>query len=274
MTTAPPTMPAPPTLPATLHDALLTLPPPAVLPRSLPVTHLSIARCFDTIVAHGGLAPTMCKIFHEKLVYLFYGGAFYRPANHPTENAAELPVAFVFSPRVLPQVRRYFPFDTGAVASGKVGKRWQNRLQPWPDGFRVSGPDHQAPAKIVYHLFGSNEGYSRGVVDPMCSTKPHPLPLLHDFLAADLSKKELDQRQRRIECQFDSVVALDAELEWVGFPHSCYNVFRRLCDHMGGKVPDHDIYSYSRNFNPYALAQMLEQKAHDAVIGRYLKVPA
>lgn len=263
----------PPALPPTLHDALRTLPAPPALPRSLPVTHLSIARWFDAIVAKGGLAPMACKVFKEDLVYLFYGGAFYRSANHATENASELPIAFVFSPRVLSKVRRYFPFDTGAVASGRVGLDWQKRLQPWPDGFNVPGPDHQAPAKIVYHLYGSNERYLEGEADPTCSKKPDPLPALHAFLSADLSKEDIDHRQRKIECQADSAISLDAELEWVGFPRSAYDIFAKLCAHIG-KVPAYEAYRYDKRFNPYALAQSLEDKAREAVIDRYLKVPA
>lgn len=111
----------------TLAQTLNELSSPVDLPQLLPPVHSSIVRWFSSIAEKGRLEPRKCSVFNKKLLYLFYGGVFYRPPNVSTKKAVELPIAFVFDPRVLSSIFRYYPFDTGAMAGGRFGE-WKDKL--------------------------------------------------------------------------------------------------------------------------------------------------
>jgi hypothetical protein len=91
------------------------LPTPRNMPMALPPSHMTDGRNFKTIVSNSELRPQLCDVFQELLIYLFYGGIFYRRSNRPTKHATELPVAFLFDPNILNAVDRYYPSDTGAL---------------------------------------------------------------------------------------------------------------------------------------------------------------
>jgi hypothetical protein len=74
--------------------------------------------------------------------------AFYRPSNKQTEETLELPIAFLFSPDLLVEVGQYYPFDTGAVESGKYGNYWKSRLYDF-DKFSINGGGIETPCKLV-----------------------------------------------------------------------------------------------------------------------------
>src|SRR5262245_13640621 len=100
---------------STLDGVLKKKPGPEAPVMPLPLAHLTDARYFGRIAASGGLAPSSCTRFGEDLVYLFYGGVFFRHSYEEEDGAGLLPVAFLFSPTILDGVSRYFPFDTGAL---------------------------------------------------------------------------------------------------------------------------------------------------------------
>jgi hypothetical protein len=263
-----------PTGSSLLEKAIESLPPPMDddWPLPLPVAHMSIARWFGTIVAGGRLVPRRCRVFKRDLLYLFYGGAFYRPKNFHTTQPLELPIAFVFEPSILNNVLRYYPFDTGAIASRKYPSA--NRiLGPFKRNYAVkSDGTYKKAGLIVHHIFGDNMNYIKGHANVSCTTKPNPLPKLHEFLSADLTVEGLDHRQAAIECQFKEVVHLDRKLLWVGFPDSLMGEFGTLCDRMAGYVPEFKPYMSHRSFNPAEVAVQLERDA-EQVIMRYASRP-
>jgi hypothetical protein len=139
--------------PNSLDSTLQMLVSPTEWPVPLPIIHVSVARWFASIVARGHLEPRLCSVFGERLVYLFYGGAFYRPSITLTKNASELPIAFLFEPNVLTTISRFYPFDTGALDSGRLGPLG-NRLRPFMSAFQVLGVDANTPSRMVHHLTG------------------------------------------------------------------------------------------------------------------------
>src|ERR1017187_7569068 len=156
--------------PDSIDDAIQASPAPADWPVPLPVVHVTVARWFSSIVKVGHLQPRLCSVFGRPLLYLFYGGAFYRPSDGVSNNAADLPLAFLFEPTVLKEIARHYPFDTGALASGKLGS-CGDQLKPFLNKLEIKGSDVYSPARVVHHLFGSNENYVHGVLDPACASK-------------------------------------------------------------------------------------------------------
>src|SRR5271157_1578136 len=141
-------------MPTELEVALAHELTPERLPLELPVAHLTAARWLKSILQVGSLEPRPCKVFSKRLLYFSYGGVFYRASKLQTERASELPVALVFSPEVLDEVSRLFPFDSGAMAANRFGPDWFRRLGPFDLRFGVNTVDARLDAKkLVYHLF-------------------------------------------------------------------------------------------------------------------------
>jgi hypothetical protein len=239
---------------------------------ALPPSHLSVARWFDAIIGQGELRPRMCPVFNETLIYLFYGGVFYRTGNKPTRNAAELPIAFLFDPRVLKCFFRYYPFDTGALATGRYGEVG-NRLLPFEERYAINGDDEgSVPTKMVYFLYQTNERYLKGYVNDDLAKMPNPLPELCAFLKEDLSDYQVDQRQTVIECHLKQSMPLNQGLLWIGFPETMTDVFSRLYDLTKPSMPDYFRYESHLIFNPAEIAAKLEMEAAK-VVKRFQSLP-
>ena len=98
------------------ESTISDLPDPLALPYTMPFAHLTIADWFSTIVAEGCLTPRYCKVFREDLLYLFYGGVFYRPSHDgATRQPLRSPIAFVFHPDVLKRQRLDLPLQAGRL---------------------------------------------------------------------------------------------------------------------------------------------------------------
>ena len=260
-----------------LEQTLRSLPEPSSWPLSLPVSHLSVARWFESVINAGKLEPRFCDIFNESLIYLFYGGVFYRTATMATKNAAELPIVFIFHPSLLQSVDRYYPFDTGGLAKRRFGD-WTDKLVEYQERFRISGASNSTvPSRLVYHLYGGNKGYLRGEVNPDLKNKPEPLPQLFEFLAADLTQYGVDQRQASIEAHCKQAVPFDRDLLWVAFPDIKTKEFRPLFAQLYNwtkpSTPKFFAYRSHSIISPREIAAQLQMAAHDAVIADFVQLP-
>lgn len=258
-------------MPTELEVALKAEPAPKKLPVGLPIAHLSVQRWLRSILTVGQLEPRQCHVLREKVLYLSYGGVFFRTSTPSTENATELPVAFVFSPVALSLVSRLFPFDSGAMADGKFGPAWTRRLKPFQSRFSVNTTDAVRDAGLlVYHLFESNRQYLNGQACNDGAGKHKPIPLLREFLTDDLSSIEVDHRQRTIEAIAKVDLKLRETLEWIGVPEiDTLNVEDQLYHWTKPRMVEIHSYGFRKNFHPRELAAQLEQAAHDYVVRRY-----
>lgn len=248
----------------------LTLGEDEGLPSILPASHLRDARDLGPVLDAGELPLWHCNVFDEDLVYLFYGGVFYRRFAMPTKNAALLPIAFLFAPCVLKSVERYYPFDTGAAEKRLYGPPWNEKLAPFKSRFRVDARgEDSAAARMVYHSFRTNHGYL--FEDPQAGAKqlPDPFPLLHDFLSADLTDRGVNQRYRRIEAHSKVPIPL-AHLIWVGYPSHVERQIKRLVAQLAHPPLEYRYKAFPAA-PPNEIAAILQQRAHDEMIdGKYL----
>jgi hypothetical protein len=259
----------------TLDLVLKSLSSPRRGPLPLPIAHLSVVRWFDAIAKGGKLVPTKCDVFKRKLLYFSYGGIHYRGHNRQSENAAELPLAFLFDPTVLDSIERYYPFDTGALAKRKLGK-WTRTLRPvFKKTFEVVGGDYRIPSKMVHYLYGDNQQYLNGEVFGGCGG-PDPLPLLCQFLSDDLSSLGVDHRQRMIEGQKTKTLSLEKGLIWMAYPEIRTTDYKpllmRIYEQTKPSLPFFYSYPYHKNFNPLAISERLQGKAAD-FISHYVQFP-
>jgi hypothetical protein len=231
-------------------------------PRSLPLAHLTFARWFQSIVGRRALVPRQCRVFEEDLLYLFYGSSFFRPPAGVTSDATQAPVSFVFHPAVVSEVARFYPFDTGAIASTLCGDAGRN-LGDVRERYRLKGGGDAQVRRFVALAFGSNEAYLDGQLDPACRDRLREFPELYEFLAADLTQHGVDRRQCAIECQMQNPLVFGQSLLWVGFPECHYPLFEDLCDAIAPHVPRFHFYPVPRIVNPAELAAVLEAKARE-----------
>jgi hypothetical protein len=255
-------------MPPTLDDALRSVKFAVQLPWTLPASHLADARDFGAIVSAGALSPRRCEVFEENLVYLFYGGVFYRRSCMPTKAATSFPVAFLFNPIVLGSVERFYPFDTGGMERGLFGP-WRKRFEPCRERCRVSGGDFKTPARVVYCYFRTNEDYLFGKPHPDCCTYPDPLPDLYEFFSDDLSVYGADERCRMIEGHSTVPLSLK-DVIWVGFPEGYDQDFLALCEQLQPVVPQYFRYRSFPFPRPIELAAVLKDRAHREVVERYV----
>lgn len=265
-----------------LSKVLRELPSPLELEDKilqLPIAHLTTLHSFERIVNNGGdLKPLKCDVFDCELLYFSYGGVFHRPKQFVTNKPFWLPVAILFTPKLLNQMNCFFPYDTGAAKKNFYG-RWSSELSIF-EKYRIPNGEenNEILQKLVHYTYGSNEQYLAG--NALENTAgDEPLLTLINFLKADLSQdnteNNTDHRQHVIECQTSQVISLKNVFEdiiWIGLPAQCREQFNKLCQLTRPiRPPTCYFYPTSKNENPYAIARELQGKARDEIIQpRYL----
>lgn len=88
--------------------------------KGLPLVHTTDAYRFSDVLSSQVLAPTLCAVFEEPLLYLFLGRPAYRTRKGANDNLTfDLPVAIILRPTAtIPTPRRVMPFDSGAYEKG------------------------------------------------------------------------------------------------------------------------------------------------------------
>jgi hypothetical protein len=271
---------------ATLDSLLRELPPPPDRYRktvqALPVSHLTSARSFETIIDSGKLEARLCKVFNQKLLYFSYGGIFHRYGSRPTNNAAEYPIAILFSPRLLSKIKFFYPYDTGAASENKYGDRWSQELACFEKYRVLIDPRADLLTKLVYYTYGNNKSYvgRRGVSSTATRRRidraegREPLRTLITFMSANLTSEGADHRQNVIECQAQASLGIGdvfKEIEWIGYPNnkrkSIYEFISRFKEPLD-RMPETYAYDAYLKQPPYAISRELESVAR-TVVKRY-----
>lgn len=173
----------------------------------LPLVHSTKSFNLRALTERAGLDPSDCGVFNEKLLYFFLGRPSYRwarPDGSPEDW--ELPTCFVFNEDPGLNIKRVFPFDSGAHHA----IRYPSYLQNIPLGNFESTPA-VSPERIVSAFFGSFKRYleakpkSRHEVEEEFSLGPLDAEVLAvSKLASDSSAAGVDDRRFSIEIQSTS----------------------------------------------------------------------
>jgi hypothetical protein len=146
-----------------------------------------------------------CDVFSEKLIYLFYGKpAFkYKTPDVSTKNLAFYPTCFIFRPESLDNIKRIFPFDTGALHLNML-KDFVHKSMGIEDF--LLGSDLKRVADLVPNFFGGNDNYLAG------KPKDLNIPALDlesstyvEMVAA--SVHGTDERRATIEVQLGEIIS-------------------------------------------------------------------
>jgi hypothetical protein len=186
----------------------------------LPFTHATSWSNFCGIIKDGYLRPSPCRVFSEELLYFFCGSVARRASNPDIPwGRSESPVILVFSPILLERLHRFFPVDTGALASGCLS----DALLPWKKrDFRkvLANPItiNNTPWHFIKKIYGSSKKYLAGepISNFECSSFQLELAL---WMANEGSLlKGVDYRRYSLECQTWEYIPLLPYLREVWIP--------------------------------------------------------
>ena len=130
-------------------------------PPLLPGTHVCTYVELRAVLARKSLEPTLCDVFTENLVYIFYGRPAFRSksSKHGASSYHAYPTCMIFDLKNIGiPPKRIYPFDTGAFE-----QRYKSIISPGipRDDFLLK-PELDSAARVVSHYFGSNEAYFQG----------------------------------------------------------------------------------------------------------------
>jgi hypothetical protein len=180
----------------------------------LPLVHITRAYGFDTILDGDALEPSECDVFKEKLIYLFYGRPAYRAKDGNNARLEfEWPIVFVFDPEKVPDLRRIFPFDTGAFALRLYSEFFDKKSELMD--FSLD-PTLESAKKLVSAFYQDNEEYYRGetrknVDIPLRQFEAqgvHELARLPGVQGAITQYRTRDERSSAIEVQVSRTISL------------------------------------------------------------------
>jgi hypothetical protein len=173
----------------------------------LPVFHTCDGFDARTYVERNEIETTeKCEVFNEKITYLFYGRPAYKYAagEDSTRNLALYPVAFVLNLEKVSNVKRIFPFDTGAM-SDKRYKSFIHKKNIIVD-FELE-PHTNRINDVVLHFFGTNDAYlqykSKDLKDPPTSFEA----LSYAEMLRSFASAPADERRATIEIQAEKTVS-------------------------------------------------------------------
>jgi hypothetical protein len=171
----------------------------------LPVYHTCDGIDFRRHIRGGQLNSTdLCEVFNERITYLFYGRPSYKfnSPNSSTRRLEAYPVCLIFDFELIPEIKRIYPFDSGAKFHNMLDDFIDKKLQLVD--FEIE-PETSRVTDVVLKFFGSNEAYlacqpSSDAIDPLQYEAQSYLEMLRA-----LSGKA-DDRRATIEVQAGTTV--------------------------------------------------------------------
>jgi hypothetical protein len=195
------------------------------LAEELPLVHTTRCEVLSQILANHELrSVTLCDVFHEHLIYFFYGRPAYRYAlGHDPGGEVELcPVCFVFKPHTIgTMTKRVFACDSGGIQKGV----FRPHLEPSDRDEMQLKETLESAHKLVRLIFGDNKGYFLGnasTATPASFAAGTPAYRFYKLLT-DAKMRTADDRRSAIEVQMPSPVPLDHHLLYIVLPNEVLN---------------------------------------------------
>jgi hypothetical protein len=141
-----------------------------------------------------------CEVFGEKITYLFYGRAAYKydVTDEGTTRLDLYPVCFVFEFDLVKDIKRIYPFDSGAKHHNLLDKYINPKISL--TNFEIE-PDTRRIADIIVRFYRSNGNYLDGKtreidVDPLDFETSAYIEMNRGYLAG-----RADERRATVEVQ-------------------------------------------------------------------------
>lgn len=222
-----------------------------------PACHVTPSYNIKKIIKENKISPRHCSVFEEDLTYFFIGKPSYKlNSSEGVSQRWQLPSCFVFSYDCISDIRRAFPFDSGAFA----GKRFPEYISMMDiNEFNIVS-DPASPGKIISAFFGSFGRYFNS--QPKAASEFSAEYMLNAFdeeVEAFLhlcneKATPSDDRKSTIELQSASgidfsksaLVAVIAPIQYGDMAQ-----FREFISNSGAKLITYNVYSLNSNQYTY-----------------------
>lgn len=191
----------------------------------LPLVHTTRCEILPYIVANNELRSVReCDVFHEHLIYFFYGRPAYRHAlGINSGGGIELcPVCFVFKPHTIgASLKRVYACDSGGIHYDKFAPHLGSADR---DALQLE-PTIQSARRLVSLVFGKNDSYYLGKAQadvPSDFSGCEPAVRFHKLLR-DTGSLAADDRRSAIEIQMESPVPVGHSLLYIVLPSEFLN---------------------------------------------------
>lgn len=186
----------------------------------LPLVHTTDAYLFANAADSGQLKPRRDDVFKgENLIYLFYGRPAYRANSRQGPGALShyLPLCLIFSKDTPLEIKRVFPFDSGAFADGLYGPFIHHAMSLEDFSLHV---DPSSPGRLISMYYNSVDSYLNATPDRSPGVGPSDFEALsYKALISDSSANSRDDRISGIEIQTNHTIPLEF-VEAIVLPNS------------------------------------------------------
>ncbi|RWO46331.1 hypothetical protein [Mesorhizobium sp.] len=218
---------------------------------ALPLVHSSESKNLISIIREGKITVTQCDTFtDDNLAYFFHGRPSYRKTYDKPKDW-QLPFVLILKSACLVNMRRVFPFDSGAFFSGRLPK-YLSEFKP--EGYELSTQGSEAIDLLIDIFFGSDSDYLHGKARPFDEVKQRrKLGIRHSEIQALCAMYNRDQvtaddRSLAIEVQSESDVAINDHLLGIVMPRPYFDdnpLKTRLRAIKGLEIRQYDVWALS-----------------------------
>lgn len=193
---------------------------------ALPLVHSAESKSLLSVIREGKISVTACDTFtDENLAYFFHGRPSYRKF-HENPKDWQLPFVLILKSTCLLNMRRIYPFDSGAFFSG----RFPAYLSDFEaEGYELAAQGSPAIDLIIDIFFGNDVDYLHGKAKPVDEVKQRrKLTVRHSEIQALCAMYNRDQvtaddRSLAIEIQSGSDVSITDHLIGIVMPRPYFD---------------------------------------------------
>lgn len=220
---------------------------------NLGLAHVTDCAHLGSIAQAGELKLRSCKVFKERLVYLFYGRPAYRAKweGGSTADLAYARACFVLRDEVVSRAKRIFPFDTGGFRN--YGSALHKSLGI--ADFQLNDGDH--PLQVIGAFYSSLEDYfwMHPVSGRNFPISQNAVRSYYQLISAGQHEVH-DDRCAAIEVQLDKPVPLKGEVLALIAPNQAFDD-AALMAHLKDWGAEPRGYRITRAFNPVETTPLL-----------------
>lgn len=219
---------------------------------ALPLVHSSESKNLLAVIREGKIAVKKCDTFtDENLAYFFHGRPSYRKF-HDKPKDWQLPFVMILKSACLLNLRRIYPFDSGAYFSG----RFPTYLSDFAaTGYELGPQGSTAIDLIIDIFFGSDTDYLHGRAKPVDEVNHRrKLGVRHSEIQAlcamyNREQVSADDRSLAIEIQTASDVAIKDHLLGIVMPRPYFDdkILKQRLRAINNRVEirQYDVYPLS-----------------------------
>jgi len=236
----------------------------------LNLAHTTTWRQFENILVEGKVSanspfpPKNSTTPGTGIVYLFYGMPFYVIAINGTDvsttTIADRPIGLLFKTDILVDVKKCYPFDTGAYYDGMFEKLYNLKGINIED-FELGLNGNHELQKLIKRYFKTNENYCRSVASFSATDKASSTEDILLRLHRIETTNKVDNRVASIEIHYPNDLIINGNLEAIILPDRTYNENKGMLAGID-KLCEVRTYLDNNRFGPRGMCQLIMDAAH------------